>query len=89
LAPTEIFKNLKGTTSESLAIINFKEKVQQFWKKISSKESLFRQKSRTKWVQEGDSNSRFFHASIKGRRRRNQIVLLKKGEELIERGGSN
>jgi hypothetical protein len=36
-----------------------------------------------KWIQEGDSNSRFFHASLKGRHCRNQIVMLKKGEEWI------
>jgi hypothetical protein len=65
-------------------ILNSKEKVKEFWEQIHFKESLLQQKSRLRWVQEGDSNSRFFHASIKGRRRRNQIVMLKKGVGWIE-----
>jgi hypothetical protein len=58
--------------------------VKQFWDQIHTKESLLRQKSRTKWVQEGDSNTRFFHASIKARRRRNQIVAIMKGDTMIQ-----
>ncbi|PNX75860.1 cysteine-rich receptor-like protein kinase, partial [Trifolium pratense] len=63
---------------------NSKELVRKFWEQIHTKESLLRQKSRTKWIQEGDANSRFFHSSIKGRRRRNQIVRLKKGADWLE-----
>jgi hypothetical protein len=63
--------------------LNSKELVNNFWDQIRSKDSLLRQKARTQWVQEGDANSRFFHASIKARRRRNQIVSLMKGGDTI------
>ena len=36
-------------------------------------ESLLQQKSRALWIKQGDSNSNFFHASIKWRRLRNEI----------------
>ncbi|PNX71762.1 cysteine-rich receptor-like protein kinase, partial [Trifolium pratense] len=65
-------------------IFKSKELVKKFWEQIQHKESLLHQKSRTKWIQEGDANSRFFHASIKARRRRNQLVMLKKGAEWIQ-----
>jgi hypothetical protein len=65
-------------------IINSKEKVKQLWEQIHSKESILRQKSRTRWLQDGDSNTRYFHASIKGRRHRNQITMQKRGNDWIE-----
>lgn len=37
-----------------------------FWKELIVKESLIAQKSRVKWIAEGDSNSRFFHACVRG-----------------------
>ncbi|XP_045791549.1 uncharacterized protein LOC123886261 [Trifolium pratense] len=48
-----------------------------FWRQLHLKESLLKQKSRTRWVKEGDSNTRYFHESIKSRRRRNQLMALK------------
>ena len=36
-------------------------------------ESILQQKSRALWIKKGDSNSKFFHASIKWRRIRNEI----------------
>jgi hypothetical protein len=55
-----------------------------FWNQLHLKENLLKQKSRKKWVQEGDSNSKYFHESIKSRRRRNQLVALKDGEAWIQ-----
>ncbi|XP_045831276.1 uncharacterized protein LOC123922622 [Trifolium pratense] len=56
----------------------------KIWDQLYFKESLIKQKSRLKWVREGDSNSRFFHTSLKSRRRRNQLSFLKRGNEWIQ-----
>ncbi|GAU48216.1 hypothetical protein TSUD_405030 [Trifolium subterraneum] len=55
-----------------------------FWRQLHLKESLLKQKSRMRWVKEGDSNSRYFHESIKNRRRRNQLVALKDGDRWVQ-----
>jgi hypothetical protein len=55
-----------------------------FWRQLHLKESLLKQKSRVKWVKEGDSNSKFFHESIKRRRRRNQLVALKDSDRWVQ-----
>ncbi|GAU42680.1 hypothetical protein TSUD_131080 [Trifolium subterraneum] len=55
-----------------------------FWDELHYKESLLKQKSRMRWAEDGDANSRYFHASLKGRRRRNQMVTIEKGDEWLQ-----
>ncbi|GAU34402.1 hypothetical protein TSUD_217420 [Trifolium subterraneum] len=50
--------------------LNSKKQSKMFWEQLQFKESILKQKSRTKWIQEGDSNTSFFHATIKGCRRK-------------------
>jgi hypothetical protein len=57
---------------------------ESFWQKLRAKESLLKQKSRQKWVREGDANTKFFHAGLQIRRRKNQIIALKKDDTWIE-----
>ncbi|CAK8573027.1 unnamed protein product [Lathyrus sativus] len=45
----------------------------EIWKKLHIKESILNQKSRLKWVKDGDSNTRFFHFMVKSRSRMNSI----------------
>ena len=46
---------------------------QELWEVSTAYESLLRQKSRSRWLQEGDSNSAYFHKVINFRRNYNSI----------------
>jgi len=48
-----------------------------FWALPRVKESQIFQRSRTKWLREGDGNTGYFHSSIKMRRRRDFIMPLR------------
>lgn len=56
----------------------------ELWQKLKDKESLLSQKSRQKWLVEGDANTTYFHPCIKSRGRKNQLVALKMGEKWVE-----
>ncbi|XP_019435137.1 PREDICTED: uncharacterized protein LOC109341648 [Lupinus angustifolius] len=43
------------------------------WETANMKDNLLRQKSRCKWLKDGDANTSYFHACINNKRRRNQI----------------
>lgn len=56
----------------------------EMWTALRPKESYLAQKARIDWIQQGDSNSRFFHNMVKHRQKKNQIDALKVGEEWIK-----
>mgnify|MGYP004707337111 CR=1 FL=1 len=64
---------------------NNKEAVKLLTKQLSDaykQEELFRnQRARTKWLQNGDKNTAYFHACVSGRRKRNRISRLRKTRE--------
>ena len=52
--------------------VKAKKSIQQdLWDASNAYESLLRQKSRAKWIKEGDSNSAYFHKVINFRRNYN------------------
>ncbi|KAF3781584.1 hypothetical protein EJ110_NYTH36575 [Nymphaea thermarum] len=52
-------------------------------KLIKMDEERLRQKARVRWMKEGDSNSKFFHAMAKGRQRRNHIRTIIDGQRVL------
>lgn len=60
-----------------------------FWQQVRAKENLIKQKARCKWIAEGDANTCYFHACVRGRRRRNQLLALKKEGGWIDGVGGN
>ena len=47
---------------------------------LFEEESLWAQKSRCRWLMQGDKNTRYFHLSTLARRRRNKVLALKNDE---------
>jgi hypothetical protein len=53
------------------------------WRMLKSRDVLLAQKSRVKWLKEGDTNSKYFHGCLKSRQRRNAISCLKVGDRWL------
>ncbi|KAF7153351.1 hypothetical protein RHSIM_Rhsim01G0274800 [Rhododendron simsii] len=68
----KVCKKLKGCKEKLKKII--KSKLEDLWQKDAM---YWHQRSRIKWLQMGDKNSRFFHLSTIHGRQRNQLVKLK------------
>lgn len=49
---------------------------EDLWCCQKQKDNLMYQKSRLKWLKEGDSNSSFFHSYVNYRRRENNVVVV-------------
>ncbi|XP_058766319.1 uncharacterized protein LOC131639895 [Vicia villosa] len=66
--------DLETVDAESLALN--KEASKRIWMNLKIKENMLIQKAILNWLNDGDSNSRFFHRSLKERRRRNHISSI-------------
>jgi vacuolar-type H+-ATPase subunit B/Vma2 len=49
----------------------------------SLERTIARQRSRMRWLQEGDANTRLFHAVANGRRTKNFIAAVTVGDEIV------
>ena len=54
------------------------------WEKATMHESIVRQKSRCRWIKEGDNNTSYFHRIINYRRRRNALRGMHIGDTWVE-----
>lgn len=68
-------------------VVKKKEANALFWQQLMMKESLLKQKSRLRWIKEGDSNTKFFHSCLQDRRRKNQILSLQVEGRCVEQVG--
>lgn len=57
-------------------VVKIKEASSQFWRNLRIKENMILQKSRVRWMKEGDSNSKYFHSMMKERRRVNHLGFI-------------
>jgi hypothetical protein len=74
----DIRGELMGLTSQEVE--DRKLKFSTLWKYLRSKEVIMFQRSRSNWLKEGDTNTKFFHGSVKARSKRNQLLAIR-GEE--------
>lgn len=56
------------------------------WDSIHLKESIIRQKYRNRWIKEGDVNTRFFHAILKDKYRKNSILSVTNSQGVQVKG---
>jgi hypothetical protein len=61
-----------------------KQKFTTLWHLLKSKDSVLVQRSRVRWLKEGDENTSFFHNCVKSRRIRNGIRALHVDGQWIE-----
>ncbi|XP_071938995.1 uncharacterized protein [Coffea arabica] len=70
-------EDIKASTSDDK-----RQQVQEMKKQLkvayNEEEAFWNQKSRISWLKEGDKNTQFFHATVKGRRKRNRLHKLRK-----------
>jgi hypothetical protein len=69
---------------EDVEVAERKKLFEELWVLLKRIDALTFQRSRSKWLKEGDSNTRFFHNCIKGRQRRNNLKMLRTPSGWVE-----
>ncbi|KAK2444918.1 hypothetical protein QL285_015908 [Trifolium repens] len=69
---------------EEVEVVERKRLFEELWVLLKKIDALTYQRSRSKWLKEGDSNYRFFHNCIKARKRRNNLNVLRTPRGWVE-----
>jgi len=78
----EVSSNISLLSPDTAAA---RKKLQEdLWTAAQAHESLLRQKARTKWIKEGDCNSKYFHRLINYNRRVNAVKGVQIGGSWVE-----
>ncbi|GAU23240.1 hypothetical protein TSUD_172690 [Trifolium subterraneum] len=72
------------TALEEREVVERKKLFENLWKILKNMDAMTFQRSRSKWLKEGDANSRYFHNCIKARHRRNNVVALRTSNGWVE-----
>ncbi|GAU48812.1 hypothetical protein TSUD_406450 [Trifolium subterraneum] len=75
--------------SEGLGLVDAevvlrKKLFEELWILLRNMDALIFQRSRSRWIKEGDSNSRYFHNCVKARKRRNNLLALRTPSGWVE-----
>ncbi|WJX28141.1 hypothetical protein P8452_16895 [Trifolium repens] len=78
--------DLKSETMglEDYEVVERKKLFVELWKTLKNLDALNFQRSRSKWLKEGDANSKYFHMSINYRVQRNRMVALRTTDGWVE-----
>jgi len=63
-----------------LEVSTWKTKFEELWRLLKAKDVMIVQRSRSRWLKEGDANSKFFHRCLKLRASRNAIKALREND---------
>jgi len=61
----------------SVEVESRKCKFKELWRLLKAKDALIAQRSKSRWLKEGDANTKFFHNCVKMRKSRNSIKAIK------------
>jgi hypothetical protein len=72
-------KGEEGTLSDVEVGLR-KSRFEELWRLLKAMDALIAQRSKSRWLEEGDANSKFFHKCLKLRKSRNSIKALKEND---------
>jgi hypothetical protein len=75
----------ESTGLSSQEVLLRKDLFVDFWKLQKIREASIFQRLKSKWLRQGDENSKYFHSCVVSRSKRNSIMALKVGDIWLEK----